>query len=518
VNVEENLFTCSQDTQDKIVEVIKKHNLNRIVVAACTPATHEPLFRETLRNAGLNENLFEMANIRNQCTWVHSHDKETATEKAKDLVRMAVARSSLLEPIPELTVDIERSALVIGGGIAGMTAALSIADQGFPTTIVEKSSVLGGAARDIKKTWRGTDVEQYLSGLISRVQDHPHLTVLLNAEIKGASGFLGNFETEVLSEGTTRTIKHGVAVISTGASASDTDEYLYGKSSRVTRWHELEQNPERLKTAKTVVFILCVGSRDDNRPYCSRICCTSSIQQAVALKNENPDMDIFILYRDIRTYGERETLYREAREKGIIFVRYDLERKPAVKEVDDGLEICVFDPVLQRDVLIEADLLNLATAVEPSGHEELAGYFKLPLDADKYFVEAHAKLRPVDFANDGLFVCGMAHYPKPIDESIVQAMAAASKAVIVISKPSVKVSSLVSKVDTDKCIGCGLCAEVCNFGAIVIEEVEGKGYRAKNIEASCKGCGLCAASCPQKAIDMLHFKDRQILAAVSAVR
>jgi heterodisulfide reductase subunit A2 len=518
VNVEENLFTCSQNTQDKIVEVIKEHKLNRIVVAACTPTTHEALFRETLRNAGLNENLFEMANIRNQCTWVHSHDKDTATEKAKDLVRMAVARSCLLEPIPELTANIEKSALVVGGGIAGMTAALSIADQGFPTTIVEKSSALGGAARDIKRTWRGKDVGKYLSELVSRVENHPQLTVLLNAEIKGSSGFLGNFETEVFSEGTARTIRHGVAVISTGASASYTDEYLYGKSSRVTRWHDLEHNPEKLKNAKTIAFILCVGSRDDNRPYCSRICCTSSIQQAVELKNENPHMDIFVLYRDIRTYGEKETLYREAREKGILFVRYDLEHKPAVKEVDDGLEIRVFDPVLQRDLLIKADLLNLATAIEPSGHEDLAGYFKLPLDADKFFVEAHAKLRPVDFANDGLFVCGMAHYPKPIDESIVQAMAAASKAVIVISKQSVKVSSLVSKVDTDKCIGCGLCAEVCNFGAIVIEEVEGKGYRAKNIEASCKGCGLCAASCPQKAIDMLHFKDRQILAAVSAIR
>jgi len=518
VNVEENLFTCSQDTQNKIVEVIREHNLNRIVVAACTPTTHEALFRETLRNAGLNENLFEMANIRNQCTWVHSHDKDTATEKAKDLVRMAVARSCLLEPIPELTMDIERSALVVGGGIAGMTAALSLADQGFPTTIIEKSPALGGAARDIKKTWRGKDVGKYLSGLASRVENHPQLDILLNAGVTGSSGFLGNFETEVVSDGTAKTIKHGVAIIATGASASDTDEYLYGKSARVTRWHELEQNPGKLKNIKTMAFILCVGSRDENRPYCSRLCCTSSIQQAIELKEQNPGLDIFILYRDIRTYGGKEALYREARAKGIIFVRYDLEHKPVVKEVEDGLEICVFDPVLQQDLLIKADILNLATAIEPTGHEDLAGYFKLPLDADKFFVEAHAKLRPVDFANDGFFVCGMAHYPKPIDESIAQAMAAAGKAAIVISRPSVKVSPLVSQVDTDKCIGCGLCSEVCNFGAIVMEEVEGKGYRAENIAASCKGCGLCAASCPQKAIDMLHFKDNQILAAVAAVR
>jgi heterodisulfide reductase subunit A len=223
------------------------------------------------------------------------------------------------------------------------------------------------------------------------------------------------------------------------------------------------------------------------------------------------------LYRDIRTYGEREFLYHNARKKGIVFIRYTLEKKPVVTETDDGLEINVFDPIVQRELLIRADLLNLATAIEPKGHEDLAGYFKLPLDDDKFFIEAHAKLRPVDFANDGLFVCGMAHYPKPIDESIAQAMAAASKAAIVLSSPFIKVSPLASQVDIDICIGCGLCAEVCNFGAIVMEEIEGKGFRAKNIAASCKGCGLCAASCPQGAIDMLHFRDRQLLAAVSAV-
>ena len=518
VNVEENLFTCSQDTQEKIVEVINEHKLNRIVVAACTPTTHEALFRETLRNAGLNENLFEMANIRNQCTWVHSHNKEEATEKAKDLVRMAVAKSSLLEPIPDLTVDIERSALVIGGGVAGMTAALSLANQGFPATIVEKSEVLGGAARDAKTTWRGKDVKAYLSGLTQRIERHPKVEVLLDTEVTGSSGFVGNFETELICGGESRTIKHGVGIFATGAQASSPDEYLYGKSPRVTRWHELEQDPDKVKDAGTVVFILCVGSRDENRPYCSRICCTSSISQAIHFKEQNPDLNVFILYRDIRTYGERESLYQDARAKGIVFIRYTLEKKPVVTETDNGLEISVFDPILQRELLIKADLLNLATAIEPTGHENLAGHFKLPLDDDRFFIEAHAKLRPVDFANDGLFVCGMAHYPKPIDESIVQAMAAASKAAIVLSRPFITISPIVSQVDTEICIGCGLCAEVCNFGAIVMEEIEGKGFRAKNIPASCKGCGLCSASCPQGAIDMLHFRDRQLLAAVSAVK
>jgi heterodisulfide reductase subunit A-like polyferredoxin len=518
VNVDENLFTCSQDTQEKIVEVIKEHKLNRIVVAACTPTTHEPLFRETIRNAGLNENLFEMANIRNQCTWVHSHNKEEATEKSKDLVRMAVAKSSLLEPISDQMVDIEKSGLIIGGGVAGMTAALSLADQGFQSTIVERSDKLGGAAREIKKTWRGKDVQEYLSVLIKRIEQHPMVEVILNAEVTGSSGFVGNFETDIITGKKTKTIKHGVCIIATGANASSPDEYLYGKNPRVTRWHDLEQDPARIKDAKTVVFILCVGSRDEKRPYCSRICCTSSIGQAVNFKEENPDINVFVLYRDIRTYGEKEALYQEARNKGIIFIRYTLDKKPVVSESDDGLDIRVFDHVLQRELLIKADLLNLATAIEPAGHEDIAGYFKLPVDDDNFFIEAHAKLRPVDFANEGLFLCGMAHYPKPIDESIVQAMAAASKAAIILSRPSIKVSPLVSQVDPERCIGCGLCAEVCNFGAIIMEEIEGIGFRAKNVPASCKGCGLCASSCPQGAIDMLHFRDRQLLAAVSAVK
>ena len=518
VNVDENLFTCSQDTQEKIVEVIKEHKLNRIVVAACTPTTHEALFKETLRNAGLNENIFEMANIRNQCTWVHSHNKEEATEKAKDLVRMAVAKSSLLEPISEQTVDIEKSGLIVGGGVAGMTAALNLAEQGFPAIIVEKSDSLGGAARDIKKTWRGRDVQEYLGTLIKRIEEHPMVEVILNAEVTGSSGFVGNFETDIITGKKKRSIKHGVCIIATGADASSPDEYLYGKNPSVTRWHDLEKDPAKIKEAKTVVFILCVGSRDEKRPYCSRICCTSSIGQAISFKEENPEINVFVLYRDIRTYGEKEALYQEARDKGIIFIRYALDKKPVVSESDDGLDIRVFDHVLQREILIKADLLNLATAIEPAGHKDIAGYFKLPVDNDNFFIEAHAKLRPVDFANEGLFLCGMAHYPKPIDESIVQAMAAASKAASILSKPCIRVSPLVSQVDTEKCIGCGLCAEVCNFGAIIMEEIEGVGFRAKNVPASCKGCGLCASSCPQGAIDMLHFRDRQLLAAVSAIK
>ena len=515
--VEENLFTCSQDTQDTMVEVIKEQKLNRIVVAACTPRTHEPLFQETLRNAGINSYLFDMANIRNQCTWVHSNDKENATEKSKDLVRMSIARASLLEPIPAISVDIKKTALVIGGGVAGMTAALSLADQGFPATLVEKSSVLGGAARDLTKTWKGNDVQEYLAGLVDKVEKHPDIQVLCDAEVVGASGFVGNFETQVANGNGTKTVEHGVAIVATGGKAVDTDEYLYGKNSRVTRWHDLEHDPEKLKDAESIVFIQCVGSRDDNRPYCSRICCTASISQAISIKEETPDKDVFILYRDIRTYGEKEMLYKKAREMGVIFIRYSLDNKPKVSELEDGLGVDVFDPILQKNLQIKADLVNLATAIEPAENDKISEFYKIPLNAENFFMEAHAKLRPVDFATDGIFLCGLAHYPKAVDESIAQAMAASSRATTILAKDSVQVSPLVSQIDAEKCIGCGLCSEVCAFNAIELEEVEGKGYRAKNISASCKGCGLCASSCPQIAIDMLHFRDAQIVASICAV-
>ena len=517
VYAEENLFSCSQDTQDKMVDIIRKQKLNRIVVAACTPRTHEPLFQETIRNAGVNAYLFDMANIRNQCTWVHSADKGTATAKAKDLVRMAVARAALLEPIPDLAVAVDKTALVVGGGVAGMTAALSLADQGFPAVIVERSPELGGAARDIATTWRGREVQPFLDDLIDRVQNHPDLEVFLNAEITSAKGFVGNFETQVTSGNLTRVVRHGAAVIATGGEASDTDEYLYGQNPRVLRWHEIEHHPEMLKDAANVVFIQCVGSRDEKRPYCSRICCTTSVSQAIAIKDRHPETNVFILYRDIRTFGEREILFKEARAKGVVFIRYSLDSKPTVSEADGGLEVRVFDPILQRKVLIKADVINLATAVVPTENSRLAAFYKLPVNSDNFFMEAHAKLRPVDFASDGLFVCGLAHYPKPFDESISQAMAAAGRAATVLAKTSIAVSPLVSKVDTDQCIGCGLCVEVCPFGAIELEEIEGKGYRARNISASCKGCGLCASSCPKKAIDMLHFRDQQIMAAVCTV-
>jgi heterodisulfide reductase subunit A len=457
-----------------------------------------------------------MANIRNQCTWVHSGDKENATGKCKDLVKMAVARASLLEPIPDISVDIHKSALIVGGGVAGMTAALSLADQGFGVTVIEKSAVLGGAARNITRTWKGLDVQKFLSHIVDRVEKHSNIEMLTGAEITGVSGFVGNFKTRVSTGQTEKTVEHGVTIIATGGKAADTDEYLYGKNPRVTRWHDLEHDHEKIKSAESIVFIQCVGSRDENRPYCSKICCTASVSQAIAIKEINPDINVFILYRDIRTYGEREALYKNAREKGVIFIRYTLDKKPTVTEAEDGLEVSVFDPILQMKLRIKADYVNLATAIEPVDSHRIAELYKIQLNDENFFMEAHAKLRPVEFASDGIFLCGLAHYPKAIDESISQAMAAASRATTILSKDSIRISPIISQVNTEQCIGCGLCTEICAFNAVILEDFTGKGYRAKNIPASCKGCGLCAAACPQKAIDMMHFRDSQIFAAAKA--
>ena len=515
--VEENQFTCSQDTQEKIAQTIDENNLNRVVVAACTPRTHEPLFQETLQKSGLNPYLFEMANIRNQCTWCHFNDKAKATEKSKDLVRMAVAKAARLEPIPELSVEVSSAGLVIGGGVGGMTAALSLAGQGFPVTLVEKSPELGGAARDVHTTWQGHDVQSCLKDLEAEVRGHDKITVLCSSEVRKSDGFVGNFQTEVATPDGETTVTHGAIILATGGRATETQEYLYGKSKRVTKWHEIEQIPEKVDKARSIAFIQCVGSRDENRPYCSHICCTTSISQAIAIKEKAPDKDVFIIYRDIRTPGSKETLYKKARELGVVFIRYSLENKPQVRETDQGLEIELFDPILQRQVVISADLLNLATAIEPNRIDELLSIFKLPVNSEGFLMEAHAKLRPVEFASDGMFMCGLAHYPKAVEESISQAKAAASRAATILGKPKVHISPLISQINQEKCIGCGLCVELCPFGAIVPEEISEGVVRAKNVPASCKGCGICAASCPQRAIDMLHFRDAQIEAEIEAM-
>jgi heterodisulfide reductase subunit A len=503
------------------VDIIKQQNLNRVVISACSPRTHEPLFQETLRNSSLNKYLFEQANIRDQCSWVHSGDRDAATDKAKDLVRMAVARAALIEPLPLPSVTVNPTALVIGGGVAGMTCARTLAQQGFKAHIVEMSDSLGGQAANLKKTWKGENIPKFLKNLVKEVSSDKNIEVHLNGQVTETSGFLGNFKTTISINGdeNIREIEHGVTILATGAHPTDPDEYLYGKSDRVFRWHELDEawDTDPVKNATSAIFIQCVGSREPERPHCSKICCTFSVQKAVELKERNPQMDVYIIYRDIRTYGEREDLYKEARARGVIFIRYDLENKPVVGETDDGsLEVTVVDHVLQRPITLTPDFITLASAIETRGLEKLAQMLKVPVSQDGFFMEVHQKLRPVDFATDGIFVCGLAHYPKPIDESITQAQAAAARAATVLAKKRIEVEGVVSTVDENLCRGCGECVEACPFGAPELVEIT-EGVQVSQIqEALCKGCGACAVACPTGAAAIRHFTDNEVLTMVEA--
>ena len=515
VHVEENLYTCSQDTQDRMNEIIAEKGLNRVVVAACSPRTHEALFQETMNNASLNKYLFEMANIRNQDSWVHAQDPEVATQKAKDLVRMAVAKSALLTPLLEAEVPMTQTALVVGGGVAGMTSALNLARQGYPVHLVEQGGVLGGAARRLLTTYKGEDVSGFLDGLADEVQAEPKITVHLQASVAEVQGFVGNFKTRVLKEDSQELIEHGVAILATGAKESQPQEYLYGEHPAVVTQLELDdrlrQGDPGLEKAENIAFIQCVGSRDDNRPYCSKVCCTHSVKAALELKRRRPDANITILYRDMRTYGPREDLYVAAREQGVLFARYSRQDKPVVTSQDGRLSLTFFDPILGRRLAMDLDLLCLAAAIESHQDQKLAQMFRVPLDGDGWFLEAHQKLRPVDFANDGIFLCGMAHYPKPLEESIAQAQAAAARAVTILSKPSIKVSGLVSRITPEFCCGCQICVNVCPYQAIAFDEAQGV---AMVNEVLCKGCGACAAACPCEAPILMGFNNRQLYAQI----
>jgi heterodisulfide reductase subunit A len=516
VYAQENLFSCSQDAQDRLREIIAQEKLNRVVVAACSPRTHEPLFQETLKAAGLNKYLFEMANIRDQDSWVHQANPEAATVKAKDLVRMAVAKASLLEPLREERLGLTQSALVVGGGVAGMNAALGLAEQGFPVHLVEKKDELGGEAKHIHWTWKGEDVQVYLRDLMARIKGNPKITVHLTSEITEVKGFVGNFETRLSSNGTEKTIAHGVAILAPGGQPFTPEEYLYGKHPRVFRWHDVDSRiagkDPLVTAARCAVFIQCVGSREPERPYCSKICCTHSVKSAVKLKELNPDMDVHILYRDLRTYGPREDLYQEARERGVTFLRYGLEAKPRVTvDGNGGLEVTIQDAVLGRPIILKPDFINLATAIVPRGLEELANLFKVPLNPDHFFLEAHAKLRPVDFATEGVFLCGLAHYPKPIEESVAQALAAASRAATILSQEYIETSGLTATIDPERCVGCQGCLDVCPFGAITYFEDR---HICQVNKALCKGCGGCAATCPSGSVQLMGFRPHQLYAQI----
>ena len=509
-----NLYTCSQDAQEKIKEAIKEHNLNRIVVASCTPRTHEMLFQNTIKDAGLNPYLFEMANIRDQCSWVHMREPEEATRKAKDLVHMAVAKSRLIESLTVPKVKVEPVALVIGGGLAGMAAALSIGESGFDVHIIEKDNRLGGHLNGIYHTLTGVNPQKVLSQMMMRLMKNEKITVHFNCELEKISGYVGNFESS-LSDGTQ--LKHGVVIVATGAAEYQPKEYLYGKDERVILQTELGRRLEDGEfDARNVVIIQCVGSRNEESLNCSRICCYTAMANALRIKKEHPRTNVYILYRDIRTYGFAEKYYNEAARRGVIFVRWDTDRPPTVTRGNGRLIVRVHEQFIDDDIEIRPDLIVLNAGIRPNpGNADIAKKLKVSVSNEGYFLEAHMKLRPVDFATEGVFLCGLAHSPRMIGESIAMASGAAARAMTILSKSEIEVEGTISVVNKEKCSGCNTCIEVCPYGAMSINE---QGI-AEVVPAACKGCGCCAASCPENAIDMKHYTDEQLIAeAIAGIR
>jgi heterodisulfide reductase subunit A-like polyferredoxin len=517
----DNLFTCSQDAQVQIRKIIEDHDLNRLIVASCTPRTHLPLFQETAREAGLNKYLVEMANIREHCSWVHMKEKEQATEKAIDLIRMALARTRRLEPVEDQRLPMTRSSLVIGGGVAGMTAALNIVDQGFPVTLVEASDTLGGNALKLDTTIKGEKIAPFVEDLKQRVLSNDKIDVKTQAKVEEVQGFVGAFKTRIgLSDGTSTEVEHGTAVIATGAHEWKPDLYGYGSDPRI-RTHldmsaAMNAKDPAVVDADTTVFIQCVGSRCEERPWCSKVCCTHSVKDAIELKENKPDANIYVLYRDIRTFGLNEPYYEKARRLGVIFVRYSPEDPPKV-EVGEKINVGIKDPVIQEDIDIKADSLVLAAAIIPDeNNKELARLYKVSLNEDEYFLEAHMKLRPVDFATDGVFLAGLAHYPKPLDETVAQAEAAGAHAAQVLARGYVDAPGMVSTVDPFLCRGCGRCVEVCPFNAPQLKELENGAVVSEINPALCKGCGACGVACPTGAAAITHFKDDQVAVMIDA--
>ena len=507
---EENMYTCSSDGLNKIKEAIKKHSLERVVVASCTPRTHEPLFQATCEEAGVNKYLFEMANIRDQCSWVHMREPERATEKAKGLVRMAVAKAALLEPGNEPEIDVNPSTLVIGGGVAGMRAALSLAEQGFNVTLVEKQKQLGGMLRTFDTLFpHNQKASDVLEPLVKQVTSNPRIQVLTDSKVTSVYGFIGNFDIGIDASGKGEKINVGTIIVAVGAEAYEPkDLYLYGEDPRVVTQAQLEK---MVKTgsvaAKRIVMIQCVGARNEERQYCSRVCCNEALKNAL---NVAPGREVYVLYRDLQTYGiQYSKLEQETKRKGVRYLKYLAERSPKVTPGADALSVTFYSPTINEEMTLKADLLVLSTPLVPvSDAKELSQMLKVPLDSNGFFMEAHVKLRPIDFATDGIFVCGTAHSPKDIGESVAQALGVASRASIPMAKKRVRTAAIMSQVDQTKCSGCGTCIDVCPYNAIRKNE---KGL-AETIAAICKGCGVCGATCPEKAITMHHFTDEQIQA------
>jgi heterodisulfide reductase subunit A len=525
-HAEESLFICSTEAAAMLAKDIEERGLNRVIVAACTPRTHEPLFRDTLREAGINQYYYEMSNIREHCSWVHSKEKEAATQKAKDLIRMSVARVRHLEPLQEFDLPVNKTAIVVGGGIAGMTAALSIANQDHEVYLIEKEKELGGIARKIHYTLESRDVQAYLRDLIQKVYKHPRVHVYMNATIPEVQGYVGNFMTRVQSDRGLTEIRHGAAVIAIGADVYvPTGEYLYGQDDRVVTHLELEERitagDERIMKAQSTAMIQCVGCRNAEHNYCSKICCSESIKNALKLKEINPEMEITIFFRDIRSYGFKEDYYREAARRGVRFVRYEPENPPGVEagQADDGrdvLKVTAPDYVLGKMLELDADVVALAAAVIPAaGSPEISKLFKVALGPDGFCQEAHVKLRPVDFAAEGVYLAGIAHYPKMMSETIGQAYAAAGRALTLLANDTVVASGSVCSVNEKMCMGCGACAPACTYNAIELRETK-QGRKATVIPVLCKGCGLCNSKCPTGAIQLKHYTDEEIFSQIIA--
>ena len=513
----QNLFSCSQDAQDLMKDLIQEHQLNRVVVASCSPKTHEAIFMDTLQACGLNKYLFEMANIRNQDSWIHSDSPNQATQKAKELVRMAVARAGTLKALHEKQIPVNKRALVVGGGVGGMTAALGLADQGFEVVLVEKEPELGGMARRLTKTIEGADVQSYLNGLIHKAGSHPNLQVLTQSLIVGFTGFKGNFTTEVLvGPGMyERKIDHGAVILATGATEYQPKEFGYGKDPRVMTQVELGSRleTEGASDLNQVVMIQCIGSRNDENPNCSRICCQSAIKNALHIKALNPGADVSVLYRDIRTYGLLEDYFTEARKLGILFFRYTPEDMPEVEFTSEGVEVVFTDPIIRRRLQISADHLILSAGMVAGETEELSSIMKLARNAEGYYLEAHVKLRPVDMATEGIFICGTAHSPKLLSETIAQSLAAASRATTFLSQDSLTLSAVTAQVQADLCASCLICVRSCPYG---VPRINADGVSEIDV-ALCHGCGICASECPAKAIELNWYEDDQLLSKIDAL-
>ncbi|MEZ4524681.1 MAG: FAD-dependent oxidoreductase [Desulfobacterales bacterium] len=513
VHSEDLMYACAPDGQEKIKELIKEHNLNRVIVASCTPRTHAPLFQETIRDAGLNKYLFELADIREQCSWCHMGQKEAATKKAAEIVRMNVAKARYLQPVQTDSVPVTPGAMIIGGGVAGMTAALALGDQGFEVHIVEKEKELGGLARHVHRTLDGSDVQAFVKEKIAQVKAHPKITVHTGAEVDKSGGFIGNFQT-ALTNGDS--FVHGAIVVASGgAEYEPKGEYGYGESERIITQRDLEKRlAEGINvTGKHFVMIQCVGSREEPNNYCSRVCCQDAIKNAIAIREKSPSAHVTVLYRDIRTYGLREDYYQKARELGVSFIRFEPEKKPDVKIMGSLIKIKTFDYVLNRDVVLSPDFVVLSTGLRPHpSTEKISRQYKLTRNMDGYFLEAHVKLRPVDFPSEGIYLAGLAHAPKNFDETISQALAAAGRAGVLLSHERLSVSGVISKHNRDICMSCLACFRLCPFGSPYIAE-DGK---VSHNEVLCTGCGICAGVCPAKAFQVNSFRDDQIFAMIDA--